>query len=150
MKKTLLIAALLSLAGCQSLQYAGNASYKVAPVSVDGHIVCCQVDVHDGKERASLDVHVVKTGDNYDITLSEKSVAAFEGQQIAAGAMKAAVDDAVKAAVAVELAPILPALAPALGAVITSGKTGAIVTGVAADKLINAATAPASVATPAK
>lgn len=133
------------LPGCASQDYAGNASYTVKPfVDEKGAQHCCQVDIRDGKERAALDVHVVKKGDDYDVTLSERNVAAFQGQQIVAVAVKQAIDDAVKVAVVAELAPILPALAPAIGAVITSGKTGAVIGGAAAGIAVDKALAPVS------
>ncbi len=153
--------ACVCLTGCKSIQDAGNASYKVSPIAVavpatDGKaattaIVCCQVDISDGKERASLDVHVVKTGDNYDITLSEKGVLAFQGQAIAAGATKQAIDDAAKAAVVAVLAPALPALIPAVGGIMASGTTGAALGGAAAVVTANKLLAPAApaVTTPA-
>lgn len=130
----LAIAVLALLAGCSSLQFAGNASYSVQPFVVDaktGATVCCQVDIKDGKERSALDLHVVRNRDNYDITLSERGVLAFQGQQIAAGATQAAIDAAAKAAAAAALAPLLPVLIPAAGAVISSGATGAVVGGAA-------------------
>jgi len=142
MKKSLVVLlALLAISGCTTLQYAGNASYTVEPFKDEqGAVHCCRIAIVDGKERAALDVHVNKTGDNYDITLSERNVAAFQGQAIAAGAAQGALDAAAKAAVGAALAPLLPALIPAAGAVITSGATGAVVggaaLGIAADKAL--------------
>jgi len=85
-------------------------------------------------------VHVTKDGDKYQVDLVEQGVVAFEGQRIAAGAAQGIVDQAAKAAVAAALAPILPSLAPAVGALISSGATGAVVGGAAigitADKLL--------------
>lgn len=136
-------ASLLLLNGCASLNFAGNASYSVKPFVTDvntGTAVCCEVVIKDGKERQSLDVHVIKDGDRYDIILSEKAVTAFQGQEIAAGASKEAIDAAAKAAATAALAPVLPALIPAAGAVMTSGTTGAVVggaaLGVAADRVL--------------
>lgn len=131
---SLAIATLSMLTGCASLQFAGNASYSVKPFVVDaktGATVCCQVDIHDGKERASLDLHVIKDGEKYDITLSEKAVSAFAGQQIAAGATQGAIDAAAKVAVGIAIAPFLPALVPVAGAVLSSGTGGAIIGGAA-------------------
>jgi hypothetical protein len=147
MKKLLLISA-LALAGCSSLQYAGNASYSIKPFVTDtktGTAACCQVDIHDGKERAALDVRVIKNGENYDITFSERSVQAFAGQAIAANALQAAIDQAAKTAAAAILLPILPGLVP----IVTSGATGAVVGGAAigigGSKLLSA---PAPATTP--
>lgn len=128
---TLTIAALMS--GCASLQYAGNASYSVSPYETKtGEAVCCKVDVRNGKEIANLEAHITKQGDNYTVDLKEQGVAAFQGQQIAAGATQAAIDAAAKAAVAAALAPILPALAPAAGAALASPGIGAAAVGAGA------------------
>lgn len=125
---------ILALSGCASLQSAGNSSYSMKPFVVDaktGATVCCEVTVSDGKERASLTLNVTKTGDNYAFSLDEKGVAAFQGQAIAAGATKEAIDAAAKAAVAAALAPVLPALIPAAGAALASPGIGAAAVGAA-------------------
>jgi len=123
----------LILSGCSSLQFAGNATYKLTPfVTETGTTICCAVEVRDGKERASLDLHVVKNGDNYDITMSERGVLAFSGQTIAAGATQAAIDAAAKAAVAASMAPLLPALIPVAGAALASPGIGAAAVGAGA------------------
>jgi len=120
----------LALSGCASLNFAGNASYSVEPFLIGpGNAVCCKVLIQDGKERASLDLHVVKDGDKYDITLSEKQVTAFAGQQIAANAGIANAEIAAKAATAVILAPLAPAL-------IGSGGVGAAAAGAGAATLL--------------
>ena len=117
MTRSAILVALLALSGCTSLQYAGTASYSVKPiVDAKGNVICCAVDVKNGKEIANLEAHVQKQGDNYTVDLKEQGVAAFAGQAIAAGATKEAIDAAVKAALAIALAPVLPALAPALAA----------------------------------
>jgi len=122
------------LAGCASIQNAGNASYSVKPFVVDaksGASVCCEVTITDGKERASLNLHVIKTGDNYDITLAERGIQAFQGQAIAAGATQTAIDAAAKAATAAALAPILPVLLPVAGAALAAPGIGAAAVGAA-------------------
>ena len=117
MKNYLILLSLLMLSSCASLQYAGTASYSVKPiVDAKGNVICCSVDVKNGKEIANLEAHIQKDGDKYTVDLKEQGVAAFAGQAIAAGATKEAIDAAVKSALAVALAPILPALAPALAA----------------------------------
>jgi len=127
------IAYAISLSACASLQYAGNASYSVKPFKDDaGATICCAVDVHNGKEIANLEAHISKDGDNFTVDLKEQGVAAFQGQQIAAGATKEAIDAAAKAAVAAALAPVLPALAPAAGAALASPGLGAAAVGAAA------------------
>ena len=106
----------LSLTGCASLQYAGNSSYTVEPMMLDGKQVCCAVHIIDGKETASMTAHVVKNGDNYDVTLNKVGETAFKGQQISAAALQTAIDASAKAAVAIALAPLLPAAGAALAA----------------------------------
>lgn len=123
---------LLSLTGCASLQYAGNASYSVKPFQDDkGNVLCCQVDVHNGKEIANLEAHVIKQGNDYTVDLKEQGIAAFQGQAISAGATQEAINAAAKTAVAAALAPILPALLPAAGAALASPGIGAAAVGAA-------------------
>ena len=119
--KIVAIAAMLALAGCSSLQYAGNAAYTVKPFITDvttGAAMCCEVEIRDGKERASLDLHVVKSGENYDITLSERGTTAFAGQTIAAGSTQAAISAAAKAAASAALAPVATGAVGVAGAVL--------------------------------
>ncbi|MEO6147535.1 MAG: hypothetical protein ABIT70_10940 [Sulfuriferula sp.] len=130
---TILLA--LSLAGCQSLQYAGNSSYSIKPIVLDAKAhttICCQVDVHDGKETAQMTAHMVKHGDDYDISLSKTGETAFAGQAIAAGATQDAINAAAKAAVAVALAGVLPAILPAAGAALAAPGIGAAAVGAGA------------------
>lgn len=117
MKRMLIaVTCIIAMSGCASVQNAGNASYSIEPVSVGGATVCCRVSISDGKERAALDLHVIKNGDSYDVTLSERDVAAFQGQGIAAGAVGATASAAAKVGTAAALAPLVPMLAPALAA----------------------------------
>jgi uncharacterized protein YceK len=133
MKKlvTLVFLALIGLSGCASLQSAGSATYTVQPFAVDGKLVCCQVSVADGKERAALTLDVIKSGDNYTIHLDERGVQAFAGQAIAAGAQEAAIERATRVAVGAALAPIVPVLIPASGAALVSPGIGAAAVGAA-------------------
>lgn len=104
-----------ALSGCSSLQNAGNAEYSVKPFTNSaGTLVCCEVSVKNGKEIALLEAHVSKQGDNYTVDLKEQGVLAFEGQGIAAGALKTTIDAAVRAAVSSTLGPLLPALGAAV------------------------------------
>jgi hypothetical protein len=137
MKALLVLPLALLLTACPSLQYAGNASYSVKPFTdSNGQVVCCAVDVRNGKEIANLEAHVTKQGDNYTVDLKEQGVAAFAGQKIAAEAFTSAVTEATKAAVAAVLAPLLPALAPALVAPgLGAAALGAGV-GIGVDKLV--------------
>ena len=92
--KALMLAAVLALAGCASLQTAGVAEYAVRPVIVNDQVVCCEVTVKNGKEIALIKAHIEKTGDNYTVDLEERGVVAFQGQSIAAGAVRSGVDSA--------------------------------------------------------
>lgn len=131
----------LALTGCSSLQYAGNATYSVAPViTPNGDAVCCAVTVHNGKEIGQLEAHIVKDGDKYVVDLKESNVKAFEGQRIVSGALKEAVEDVARAAAMSAIAPMLPALAPVAGAALASPGIGAAAAGaagaIAVDRLV--------------
>lgn len=120
----------VAMTGCASLNFAGNASYSVEPFTTStGATICCRVTVKDGKERSSLDLHVIKTGDNYDITLSEKNVSAFAGQQIAATAGISNAKTAAEVAAAVAAVPLAPA-------VLATGTLGAAAAGAGATMLL--------------
>ena len=134
--KHMLLLALALLAGCSTLNHAGNASYSVKPFKDDaGALVCCAVDINNGKEIASLEAHVSKQGDDYTVDLKEQGVAAFEGQRIASDAFKNAVAEATKAAVAGIIASI-PGLGPAAAGLAqgmaATGSLGAAAVGAAA------------------
>lgn len=127
MKRTIIpfvLAATLALSACASLQHAGEASYSIEPFNdANGSAICCKVQIHNGKEIANLEAHVSKQGDNYTVDLKEQGVTAFQGQMIAAGALKESIDAAARAAVAAAraavaaaLVPLIPAIAPALAA----------------------------------
>lgn len=103
----------LMLAGCASLQYAGTASYSVKPFEVAGQPVCCEVSIFNGKEIASLDAVIKKSGADYEVVLSQRGIKAFEGQAISAQALEASINAAVKAALIAanpisSVAPVLP------------------------------------------
>lgn len=99
MKHLLIIAALLALAGCASLDHAGTAAYDVRPfIDAAGAPHCCEVSVRNGKEIASLKARIEKRGDDYIVELEQQGVQAFAGQAIAAGAQRAALDAAARAA----------------------------------------------------
>ena len=133
MKHLLIIAALLALAGCASLDHAGTAAYDVRPfVDAAGAPHCCEVSVRNGKEIASLKARIEKRGDDYIVEPEPQGVQAFAGQAIAAGAQRAALDAAARAAVASALAPVLPALVPAAGAALASGGLPAAAAGAGA------------------
>jgi hypothetical protein len=133
MKRVILLLFLtLAAAGCTSINQAGTASYTIRPMLIDGKPVCCEATVHNGKQYASLDVVLVKHGDDYTVTLAERGVEAFRGQEIAAGAAQAAAADAVKAAAVGGLVIAAPMLAPAAGAALASPGIGAAAAGAGA------------------
>lgn len=138
MKRALIPLILLALAGCTSLQQAGTASYTIKPMLIDGRTVCCEVAVVNGKQYASLDATLVKTGDDYTVTLAERGVEAFRGQEIAAGAARSAATVAGKAAAIGGAVLIAPLAAPAVAALL-SGTAGAAAAGVGAGMLLNKA-----------
>lgn len=132
MKSLLIITAALLLASCASLQGAGSARYSIKPMLLDGKAVCCEVAISNGKEYASLDAMVMRQGDTYTVQLSERGVQAFRGQEIAAGAGKQLASSAAKAGAAAALVPVLPGLAPAIGAALASPGIGAAAVGAGA------------------
>jgi hypothetical protein len=112
MKGGALIVALI-LSSCASLQYAGTASYSVRPFDIAGQPVCCEVSIFNGKEIASLDAVIKKSGADYEVVLSQRGIRAFEGQAISAQALEASINAAVKAALIAanpvsSVAPMLP------------------------------------------
>ena len=115
MKTLVFVTVTLSLLmGCASLQYAGTASYSVKPFEVAGEAVCCEVSIFNGKEISSLDAVIKKSGADYEVTLSQRGIRAFDGQAISAQALEASINAAVKAA----LIAVNPtgSVAPLLGA----------------------------------
>jgi hypothetical protein len=109
------------------------------PVLVNDKLVCCEVTINNGKQYASLDATLVKSGDDYTVTLSERGVEAFRGQEIAAGAAKSVAGVAGKAVAIGGAVLIAPLAAPAVGAALLSGTAGAAAVGVGAGVLINKA-----------
>ena len=133
--RKLVILLLLTLTGCASLQNAGTARYSIRPFIINpttGETVCCEVIVENGKEIDYIDAHISKQGDNYTVDLKERGIKAFEGQAIAAGAMKDAIDAAARAAATAALAPIIPLLVPAAGAALMTPGIGAAAVGAGA------------------
>ena len=145
--KTLILALIaVSLSGCASLQYAGSADYEVKPfMDSQNNILCCAVTIHNGKEIANLEAHIVKTGNDYTVDLKEQGVQAFAGQKIASDAAKLYAEDAAKIGTAIILAPIAPAALGAIGAVAGSGALGAAAAGGVAVIGVQKLTAPAQV-----
>lgn len=130
MKKLICVLLTTSLlAGCASLQYAGNASYSVKPFKDDkGATICCSVDIVNGKEIANLEAHISKVGDNYTVDLKEQGVTAFAGQKISADAVSEMVKQALLAAGVIAVAPVaIPAIGGVLGGAAASGTMGVVV-----------------------
>ena len=99
--KKLMILGVIALTGCASIQNAGTADYTIKPFKDSlGGIVCCEVQVKNGKEIANLEALISKQGENYTVYLKEQGVVAFKGQEITAGVVQEAVNAAVKAAIA--------------------------------------------------
>lgn len=83
MKTVLVLLLIALLAGCGTF---GTSHYTVEPFVLDGVQKCCRISIQNGKEIGSLKARFKKTGDDWDITLEESGVRAFEGQKIAADA----------------------------------------------------------------
>lgn len=127
-----LIVLAMSLTGCASIQNAGVASYSIKPMTIGKHQVCCEVTLLNGKQYAQLNVDIVKEGDKYTVHLVESGVEAFQGQAIAAGAVKDAAAAAAKVGMAAAMAPVMPVLLPAAGAMLASPGIGAAALGAGA------------------
>ena len=98
-------AALLAicLTGC-----AGQATYDVRPFydEASKQVLCCAASIANGKDIASVAVHVQKTADGYTLDFSETGVGAtapITAQSQATAAIAGAVSNA--AAAAIKLAP---------------------------------------------
>lgn len=130
--KRLLLLCVLTLAGCASIERAGNAEYSVEPfVTPGGAAVCCRVSVKNGKEIAYLEAHIEKRGDNYTVDLKEQGVKAFEGQAIAASVIGASLTTVQRAALATALMPLAPLIIPAVGSAMAAPGIGAAAVGAA-------------------
>lgn len=134
MRRTILaiVALALALPGCASIDQAGTSSLSIQPVMVDNKPQGWQLDVRDGKQYASIDVRVIKTGEDYSLELSARGVEAFRGQEIAAGAAKSAASLAGKAAAIGGAVLIAPIAAPAVGAALAAPGIGAAAAGAGA------------------
>lgn len=124
--------AIIAMSGCASVQNAGTASYSVRPFMSGDKAICCEVMVNNGKEIAVVDARVIMKGSDVEVRLYQEGVVAFEGQRIAAGAVKTLAEDAVRAAAIGGLTFTAPMLAPALGASLAAPGLPAAATGAAA------------------
>jgi len=111
--KLLLASTIVLLTGCQSLQYAGNASYSVKPYEdKNGAVHCCIVDVYNGKEIAHLKTHIsMSPGGEIVVDLEESGVAAFQGQAIASQTAAATASTIATTVGAVMIAPVAAPIA---------------------------------------
>lgn len=129
---------LLALGGCVN----GVARYSAEPVMLDGEPVCCRVEVANGKEIGHLKLHLERRDGFWMLDLEETNVAAFRGQEIAAGAAKSVAGVAAKAVAIGGAVLIAPIAAPAIGAMLAAPGLGAAAAGVGAGVLINQAAQP--------
>jgi len=93
----------LCLTGC-----AGQATYDVRPFydEASKQVLCCAASIANGKDIASVTVHVQKTADGYTLDFSETGVGAtapITAQSQATTAIAGAVSNA--AAAVIKLAP---------------------------------------------
>jgi hypothetical protein len=128
MKYIILIIA-LGLGGCASLQNAGNSSYELRQVTDANGNAGFDISVKNGKEIASVEVHLEKDGEKVIIDLKETGVAAFAGQQISADALKITIKQAAEVAVAAAMAMAAPGVLPLAGAALAGGGLPAAVVG---------------------
>lgn len=92
MRAYAVVCAIGLLAGCASLNNAGTAKYSFETVATDNGPVCCRVIIENGKEYASLKLHVERRSDgSYSVDLDERNVRAFEGQAVTGGTVEAVV-----------------------------------------------------------
>jgi len=123
--KYILIVIALALTGCASLQNAGNANYQLRQITDSNGKTGFDIIVKNGKEIASVKVHLEKDGEQITVDLEETGVAAFAGQQIASDAMKIASEQAAKAAVAAALGVASGGALPVIGEIMQGGGLGA-------------------------
>lgn len=79
MKTVLVLLLIVLLSGCGTF---GTSRYAVEPFMLDTKQVCCRIVIENGKEIGSLQARFKKSGDDWDITLKEEGVKAFQGQEI--------------------------------------------------------------------
>jgi hypothetical protein len=104
MIRTVIALALASfLAGCASTMDAGIAHYRVQPFydAAAGRVLCCQADIINGKDIASITLHVKRgPDDTWQIDLTEQGVNGSNGQAIASQTAAATAGAISKAAAA--------------------------------------------------
>ena len=114
--RNFLLIPLILLVGCTTLDNAGTSSYRIKPMELsNGSLVCCDVQLNNGKEYASFEARMIKHGDDYEVYVHGVNVLAFKGQEIVATATTDAAKKAASVAGGVLMAPVV---APAAGAVL--------------------------------
>jgi hypothetical protein len=84
----IVLVCLAVLAGCASIQQAGNASYETAPVlDGAGKVVGQRVTIGDGKEFASRKIQFTSEGGKTTLTVEEGQSKSFKGQALAVKAL---------------------------------------------------------------
>lgn len=127
--RCILMVVVLALTGCSSLQYAGNSSYQLRQVMDANGRTGFDISVKNGKEIASVEVHLEKDGEKVIIDLRETGVAAFAGQKISADALKLTIEQAAKVAAAAAVAAAMPAALPLVGSALAGGGLPAALVG---------------------
>lgn len=74
-KKVAVLCVALSVTGCQLMQPAGVAEYTVEPFRLsDGSLVCCKVEVYNSKDIGAVAIDFKKTGNDYEVNVTESTV----------------------------------------------------------------------------
>lgn len=96
MKYIICLLAIL-VSGCSSLNNAGSAKYSIEPIVTESNaVICCRVSIENGKEYATLKAHVERKEDgSYVVDLDERTVKAFEGQEITKSAVESSINGAL-------------------------------------------------------
>lgn len=102
MKTVLVLIVLALLAGCGTF---GTSRYAVEPFVLDGRQTCCRIVIENGKEIGSLQARFKKSGDDWDITLKEEGVKAFQGQAITGAVISSTVGAVVPDIPLIKTAP---------------------------------------------
>jgi hypothetical protein len=135
--------------GCASLYWAGNSSYQLRQVTDANGKAGFDISVKNGKEIASVEVHLEKDGEKVVIDLKETGVAAFAGQQISADALKITIKQAAEVAVAAAMAMAAPGVLPLAGAALAGGGLPAAAVGAGGALVVeHALSKPATPAAP--
>lgn len=85
----LLLPLIVLVSGCSSLDQAGVSEYRVKPfIDSKGDVYCCDIDVRNGKQMASVDAVIIKDKEKYTVIIQQRGVEAFTGQAASAGVLK--------------------------------------------------------------